>query len=166
VRIARLDGDVAWEGEVGVVKGWSSLACLSAGRSRDFVALPGESEREGVVFNACVLPQVSGRGAGTFPPLAKGGGPGGVDGAILSVLGHRSHSDFARAEPSNSVSEAAAHTPLTPPLAKGGKEDGVFVAGEGAQRNRDEHSAGASPTFHYPSLALPKRRGRSLALAR
>ena len=44
------------------------------------------------------------------PPLSEGG-PGGVDGAIRSVLGHRYRSDFARPERSNSISKAAAHAP-------------------------------------------------------
>jgi len=44
----------------------------------------------------------------------------------------------------------------TPPLApppKGG-DDGFFGAGERAQQNRDEHSAGADPTFHQPGVTL------------
>ena len=50
-----------------------------------------------------------------------------MNGAFRSVLGHRSQSDFATAERSNWISEAAPHTPLAPPP-KGG-DDGLFGAG-------------------------------------
>jgi len=63
--------------------------------------------------------RLTARATDPFPPLAKGGA-GGVDRAILSVLGHRSQSDSARAERSNSISEAAADTPPGPRSERGG----------------------------------------------
>jgi len=55
------------------------------------------------------------------------------------------------------------HPPWTP-LRKGGIENGAFVAGKRAQQNRDEDSAGASPSFHHPTPTRDTRmagRGKS-----
>ena len=139
--------------------------------------MSGGSKREGEGLNACLVPQVSGRGADTFPPLAKGGarpdlevggpqlgsqtpfpplrrgGQGGWTGQFAVCL-DTVLSRILQGPSRPTRFPRRLPFPLSPPLLRRGERRRRVRSGETGQRNRDEHPTDARPTFHQPSLAL------------